>query len=172
MVPDVERVTVGTIGRPHGLDGTVVVHPESDNPERFEHGQRVTVDSGRELVVERSRRSQAVLLVSFADVTDREGAEALRGSTLTINPSERRSLEDGEFWPEDLIGLEARDPGGRIIGIVSAVDIDGPQHRLTVTTGSGPRLVPLVDFLVPRIDLTERILIVNPIAGLFDEPTD
>ncbi len=42
MVPDVDRVTVGTVGRPHGLDGTVVVHPETDNPERFEPGRRVT----------------------------------------------------------------------------------------------------------------------------------
>ena len=172
MVPDVERVTVGTVGRPHGLDGTVVVHPETDNPERFEPGQRLTEDSGRKLTVERSRRSQSVLLVSFTEVTDREGAEALRGLNLTIGPSDRRPLEEGEFWPEDLIGLEARDPEGRMLGVVSAVDQDGPQHRLTVTTGSGAHVVPLVDFLVPRIDLNERVVIVNPIAGLLDEPSD
>jgi 16S rRNA processing protein RimM len=168
-VPETERVTVGTVGKPHGLDGTVVVHPETDNPERFERGQQVRDDSGRELTVRRSQNLQAVLLVAFAEITDREGAEALRGSNLTIAPETRRALAEGEFWPEDLIGLEVRDSDGVAIGIVSAVDLDAPQPRLTVTTETGAYLVPLVHDLVPKIDLEERVVIVNPIAGLFDQ---
>lgn len=169
MGPETERVTVGTVGKPHGLNGTVVIHPETDNPERFEPGRQVRDDRGRLLTVERSQGSQAVLLVRFAEVTDRDGAEALRGSSLTIDPEARRQLEEGEFWPEDLIGLEVRDPDGLRIGVVSAVDLDGPQHRLTVTTESGAHLVPLVDDLVPSIDIARRVVVVNPIAGLFDE---
>lgn len=172
MVPEIERVTVGTVGKPHGLDGTVIVHPETDNPERFERGQRVRDNSGRELTVQRSQSSQAVLLVSFAEISDRAGAEALRGSTLTIGPDDRRPLTENEFWPEDLIGLEVRGPDGQHVGIVSAVDSDSPQHRLTVTTGSGAFLVPLVDYLVPRIDLSQRVVVVNPIAGLFDQTAE
>lgn len=169
MVPETERVTVGTIGKPHGLDGTVVIHPETDNPDRFGRGQQVRDDSGRQLTVQRSQSMQAVLLVSFAEVTDRAGAEALRGSSLTIGPEDRRPLGEGEFWPEDLIGLDVRDPDGLPIGVVSAVDLDAPQQRITVTTESGAYLVPLVDDLVPRIDLIERVVVVNPIAGLFDQ---
>ena len=169
MVPETERVTVGKVGKPHGLDGTVVVHPETDNPDRFGRGQQVRDDSGRELTVRRSQSIQAVLLVLFAEITDRERAEALRGSSLTIAPEERRPLGDGEFWPEDLIGLEVRDSDGLVIGVVSAVDLDAPQPRLTVTTESGAYLVPLVDDLVPHIDLKDRVIIVNPIAGLFDQ---
>lgn len=168
MVPDTERVTVGSVGKPHGLNGTVVIHPETDNPERFEPGRRVRDDTGRLLTVERSQSSQAVLLVSFVEVADREGAEALRGSSLTIDPEDRRPLEENEFWPEDLIGLEVRDPDGLRIGVVTAVDLDGPQHRLTVSTESGAHLVPLVDDLVPSIDVANRVVVVNPIAGLFD----
>ena len=169
MVPETERVTVGTVGKPHGLDGTVVVHPETDNPDRFGRGQQVRDDSGRDLTVRRSQSIQAVLLVSFAGINDREAAEALRGSSLTIAPEERRPLGAGEFWPEDLVGLEVRDSDGLAIGVVSAVDLDAPQPRLTVTTESGAYLVPLVDDLVPRIDLEDRVIIVNPIAGLFDQ---
>jgi 16S rRNA processing protein RimM len=163
-----ERVIVGTVGKPHGLDGTVVVHPETDNPDRFGPGHKVHDDSGRQLTVRRSQQIKAVLLVSFAEIIDREGAEALRGSSLTIGPRDRRRLAEDEFWPEDLIGLEVRDSEGERIGVVSAVDPDSPQHRLTITTESGAYLVPLVDYLVPRIDLVDRVLVVNPIAGLFD----
>ena len=110
-------MTVGTVGKPHGLNGTVVIHPETDNPERFDPGRQVRDDTGRLLTVERSQSSQAVLLVSFVEVADREGAEALRGSSLTIDPQDRRPLEEDEYWPEDLIGMEARDPSGTAIRI-------------------------------------------------------
>lgn len=161
-------MTVGTVGKPHGLNGTVVVHPETDNPERFERGQQVRDDTGRQLTVDRCQSSQAVLLVSFAEVTDREGAEALRGATLSIDPRERRSLSADEFWPEDLVGLEARDPTGKVIGSIKAVDADSPQSRLTITTPRGDFIVPLVNALVPEVDLAGGYLVVQPIAGLLE----
>jgi 16S rRNA processing protein RimM len=167
-VPETERVTVGTVGKPHGLNGTVVIHPETDNPERFERGQQVRDDTGRQLTVKRCQGSQAVLLVSFAEVTDREGAEALRGATLSIDPLERRTLLADEFWPEDLIGLEARDPTGNVIGSIKAVDADAPQSRLTIATPHGDFIVPLVNALVPEVNLVGGYLVVQPIEGLLE----
>ncbi len=161
-------MTVGTVGKPHGLNGTVVVHPETDNPERFERGQQVRDDKGRELTVDRCQSSQAVLLVSFAGVTDREGAEALRGAVLSIDPMERRTLSADEFWPEDLIGLEARDPTGNVIGSIKSVDADSPQSRLTIATSGGDFIVPLVNALVPEVNLVGGYLIVQPIEGLLE----
>jgi 16S rRNA processing protein RimM len=162
-------VTVGTVGKPHGLNGTVVIHPETDNPERFERGQQVRDDhTGRLLTVERCQSSQAVLLVSFAEVTDRDGAEALRGATLSIDSLERRILSADEFWPEDLIGLEARDPAGTVIGSVTAVDADSPQSRLTIATPRGDFIVPLVNALVPEVNLAGGYLVVQPIEGLLE----
>ena len=167
-VPETERVTVGTVGKPHGLNGTVVIHAETDNPERFVAGASMETDTGRVLTVRTVRTSQAVLLVSFVDVDDRDAAESLRGLRLSIDPSERRSLSVDEFWPEDLIGLEARDPTGGVIGSIKAVDADSPQSRLTIATPQGDFIVPLVDALVPVINLAGRYLIVEPIDGLLN----
>ncbi|HUP16663.1 MAG TPA: ribosome maturation factor RimM [Acidimicrobiia bacterium] len=167
-VPETERVTVGTVGKPHGLNGTVVIHPETDNPARFERGQQVRDDTGRLLTIDRCQSSQAVLLVSFAEVSDREGAETLRGATLSIDPLERRTLSADEFWPEDLIGLEARDPTGNVIGSIRAVDADSPQGRLTIATPRGDFIVPLVNALVPEVNLVGGYLVVQPIEGLLE----
>lgn len=159
-------MTVGTVGKPHGLQGTVVVHPETDNPERFVAGAAIETDSGRVLTVRTVRNSEAVLLVSFVDVDDRDAAESLRGLTLSIDPAERRSLSADEFWPEDLIGLEVRIPSGQAFGSVTAVDADSPQSRLTIATPQGDFIVPLVTALVPEINLEGRYLVVEPIEGL------
>ena len=119
------------------------------------------------MTVRRSRTGGGILLVSFEGIDDRDGAETLRGRTLWIEPSERRALEDGEFWPEDLIGLEVRDTSGALIGSVADVDADAPQTLLTVTTAEGEFMVPLVTALVPRVELGAGYLVVAPIEGLF-----
>ena len=166
--PETELVTVGTVGKPHGLHGTVVIHPETDNPERFVAGAALKTDSGRVLTVRTVRSSEAVLLVSFVGVDDRDAAESLRGLTLSIDPSQRRRLSADEFWPEDLIGLEVRDPSGHALGSIKSVDADSPQSRLTVATPQGDFVVPLVTALVPEINLAGRYLVVEPIEGLLN----
>jgi len=163
-----KRVIVGTVGKPHGLDGTVVVHPETDNPDRFDAGASMQVDSGQVLTIRKARSSHSIVLVSFVEVTDRNAAEELRDLTLTIDSSERRSLQTDEFWPEDLVGLEVRDLSGNRIGSITAVDADSPQHRLTIATGDGEFVVPLVTALVPEVNLGGGYLVVDPIEGLLN----
>lgn len=168
MAEEQERVTVGTVGRPHGLDGTVVVHPDTDNPGRFVVGASLQSTSNQVLTIRQVRSSGAILLVSFVGVNDRDAAGRLRGLTLSIDASERRQLTTDEFWPEDLIGLEVRDPGGNLIGSITSVDAESPQSRLTIATGQGEVIVPLVTALVPEVNLSEKYLVVEPIEGLLD----
>lgn len=163
-----ERVVVGTVGKPHGLGGTVVVHLESDYPDRFSPGSRLLTEDGRQLTVRSSHSTEKILLVEFAEVADRNDAESLRGSVLTIDAADRRPLRLGEYWPDDLVGLTVRDPAGQALGTVVEVDDTTVQHRLQIRTHSGLVEVPLVDDLVPLVQISDGYLIVVPIAGLFD----
>lgn len=158
---------VGRIGRPHGTGGDVVVHPETDNPQRFVPGARMIDSSGRALVVRSVKKTKGPLLVRFESIEDRVAAEELRGLTLRIPVSERRSLRSDEFWPDELVGLEVRDPDGAVIGVVKAV-IEGPaQERLLIRmTGGTSTEVPFVTSLVPEVEIAEGYLVVSPTEGL------
>jgi 16S rRNA processing protein RimM len=105
------------------------------------------------------------MIVRFEGVTDRPGAEALRGIELTADVSEL-PLDDGEFWPDDLIGLAAEDPGGSPLG--SVVDIVyGPQDRLVVETPEGNRVeVPFMSDLVS--DPEDGVIVIDAPVGMFD----
>ena len=163
-----ERVLVGTVGKPHGLDGSVVVHAETDNPDRFGPGTSMHLESGEKLTIHRVRSSETTLLVSFEGVDDRDAAERLRGLTLWIDESDRRDLESDEYWPEDLIGLDVRDPEGNALGSIVAVDAESPQSRLTIATTRGEFIVPLVTALVPEVNQAAGYVVVDPIEGLLD----
>jgi len=170
-----QRVTVGRIGRAHGLAGELYVISESDAEERFRSGATFQTDEQppRLLEVLKSRRHQGRLLVVFSEVTSRTAAECLRDVGLTIAIDERRGLDEDEYWPDQLVGLTVRDPGGHTLGIVIAVETNGAQDRLVVRTTAGHEaLVPFVSELVPEVRMAEGLVIVSPIEGLFSPSPD
>jgi 16S rRNA processing protein RimM len=148
----------------------VTLLPGSDDPDRFAPGSTFVTDSGRSLTVSSCRPYRDLgLLLRFEGVDDRSGAEALRDAVLTIDPSQRRDLDEGEYWPGDLIGLVVIDAADRMVGTVSDVVIAQAQDRLVVATSAGGQFeIPFVDDLVD--DPAEGQIRVRLPAGLLDEP--
>ena len=170
-----DRVTVGRIGRSHGLAGEVYVLSESDTPDRFRSGAAFLTDQQppQRLEVRSSRQHQGKLLVVFVGIADRTVAESMIDVGLTIAAGERRVLGDDEFWPDELVGLTVRDPAGQPIGTVTSVETGGPQDRLVVRTADGQQaLIPFVRELVPEVRIAEGSVVVNPIEGLLSPTPD
>lgn len=164
------EVSVGRIGRPHGVRGEVTLLLATDDRSRFDAGRRVFTDTGEALTIARSRpyRDKG-MIVLFEGVADRNAAELLRGTVLTAPGDERRELESDEFWPEDIVGLDAVDPAGSPLGTVVEVVPGAAQDRLVVETPAGDRVeVPFVSDLVD--DPADGRIVVRPPSGMFDPP--
>jgi 16S rRNA processing protein RimM len=164
------RVTVGYVKRAHGIAGSLLVVPLTDIPqERFRPGARLEVaPGGRSLVVSAVRPHREGLLVDVDGVADRDSAEELRGATLTIGRSQRRSLDADEFWEDDLVGLEVCHADGRVLGVVSAVVTGAAQDRLVVATSGADKVeVPFVSAIVVEVDVATGRVVVDPPEGLF-----
>lgn len=142
----------------------------SDHPEQFTAGFQLG-GTGGGLTIERVRSGAGVAIVKFAGVDDRDGAELLKGVQLTMEESDLRTLEAGEFWPSQLQGLEVRDRSGIKRGVVLDVITGGAQDRLAIEVATGRVEVPFVDALVPTVDLEGGFLVVETVAGLL-EPDD
>jgi 16S rRNA processing protein RimM len=133
---------VGRIAKPHGLSGEVVVDLVTDRTERLDPGTVLSTSSGFELVVETSQPFVRRWIVTFAGITDREGAERIRGLRLLAPP-----LDDPDaLWVDELVGSAVVDTAGRHLGEVVAI-VANPASDLLELEGGG--LVPLV-FVVER----------------------
>ena len=169
------QTIVGVIWRPHGVRGEVAIELRIDEPERrFAPGQVLRDESGvRPFTVQSVRDHSGRLLVRFAEVINRETAEAVRGTLLiaAVEPEER-PLEPEEFYDRQLIGLQVRRADGVVVGTVNTVLHLPSQEVLEVETANGPRLVPFVTALVPHIDLEACCLTVADVAGLLDDLQD
>lgn len=149
------ELEIGRILRPHGLKGDVIVVLITNRTERLAAGSRL---NGGTLEVVRSAAHQHRWIVSFAGVTDRDGAEALRGTILTAAP-----LDDdpGGLWVHRLIGAEVRTPDGRRHGTITSVEANPASDILVLDDG---RLVPL-RFVT---EATDGCVTIDPPEGLLE----
>ena len=95
-------------------------------------------------------------IARFAEVTDRNAAEALRGTALTVARSAMPPLAEGEYYHADLIGLPAVSTTGEELGVCVAVDNYGAGdvleiERPTAENGKLHRfMVPMTPAAVPE----------------------
>ena len=142
--------------KPHGLRGEVVVELVTDRTERLAPGSVLSTDH-HPLEVTRSSPHQSRWIVAFAGVTDREAAEALRGTVLRAAP-----LHDPDaLWVHELVGSEVVDPHGGRHGTVVAVQANPASDLLVLDAG---QLVPL-RFVVGR---QPGVVVVDTPEGLLD----
>ncbi|MBM7506899.1 16S rRNA processing protein RimM [Nocardioides salarius] len=168
-------VVVGRIGKPHGLRGEVTIDVRTDEPGlRFADGAVLEVEAPRgsaatwrTLQVARTRWHQGVLLVTFEELADRNGAEAARGIVLHAQlPADAMPEDPEEFYDHQLVGLAVVDTDGAALGTITSV-VHGAQDLLGVKALDGrDTLVPFVAALVPEVDLAAGRVVVADRPGL------
>ena len=162
-------VMVGRVGRPHGLRGDVTVAVSTDDPDtRFAPGSVLDSDRGP-LTVAARRRSGGGLVLRFEGVEDRDAAEALRGTALSVPAEALPEVDDpDEFYDHQLVGLAVRHSDGRALGEVIDVWHPPASPVLVVRRPDGSEeAVPFVRALVPTVDLAGGFLVVQPPDGMF-----
>ncbi|GAA1629323.1 ribosome maturation factor RimM [Nonomuraea maheshkhaliensis] len=164
------QLVVGRIGRPHGVRGDVTVEVRTDEPElRFAAGTAIRTDPPERgpLVVAARRWHKGMLLLSLEGVTDRDAAEALRGTMLVIDSAEVTPSDDpDEFHDHQLIGLEVVTVAGEPVGQVEDVLHHGQDLLVVRRKGQEDALIPFVRALVPEVDVEAGRLVVDPPEGL------
>lgn len=166
------QVTVGRIGRPHGVRGDVVVGVRTDEPElRFAKGSRLDTDPAASgpLTVAGTKWHSGELLVRFEGISDRDAAAGLRGTWLLVDSASLAPSDDpDEFRDADLRGLAVRTVDGTDVGVVDDVLHSG-QDTLIVKAADGREvMIPFVKAIVPEVDVPSGYLVIDPPEGLLN----
>ena len=149
-------VSVGRVGRPHGLDGSFVVEAASEDPERFAPGTLLLAGDVAVAVVASKRAGGRVVV--------RLDRPVERGTVLSVPRNELPPAEEGVYYVFELVGLEVEEEGGRGLGAVQDVAPGVANDVLELDSG---RALPLVSSCVLDVDLDRRRILV---ARGFAEP--
>ena len=159
-----ERVRVGTVGKPHGLDGSFRVSDPCGWWD-FAKGSTVLVD-GAPRTVARSRGDELAPLIALDGAADRTAVEQLRGAALELSRDQVPEPDEDAYFRFDLVGCAVELADGTPLGPVDAVE-DGVAHDLLVV---GDHRIPFVAAIVPTVDIPGRRMILA--AGFAPEQVE
>lgn len=98
-------------------------------------------------------------IARFTGIADRNAAEALRGTTLTVSRDTLPPLADGEFYFSDLLDLPVVNETGEAVGRVCAVENFGATDIVEIEKPDGKKfMVPLTPQAVPEWNATRLIV--------------
>jgi 16S rRNA processing protein RimM len=164
-----ERICVGAITGAFGVAGEVRLKSFCADPTAIaDYGPLYTQDGSRSFVVKLTRPVAGGLGARITGIKTKEEADALRGTELFVDRTRLPSLPDDEFYHSDLIGLQAVDTGGVMLGSVVAVHNHGAGDILEIT-GPGRKsalMLPFTLAAVPTVDLAAGRVVVDLPEGL------
>ena len=101
------------------------------------------------------------VICKIEDVNDVDIAKQYVGSEIFVDKKELPKLEEGQYYYNDLLGLSVRIKNKKI-GEVIDVQNHGAGDYLTIKRKKDEILVPLINDHVISIELSKRILNLNP----------
>ncbi len=161
----------GKIVAVQGLKGEVRVEPWCDSPEFLCEFDTLYFDKGRTpLEIERARRQKNIVIMKIKGVDAVEQAQLLRNKILYMDRDDVE-LEEGSYFVQDLIGLTVIDiDSGVQYGKICEVSFTGANDVYHIKDKDGTvRLIPAIPDVVISTDITEGIMKIHALEGLFDE---
>jgi 16S rRNA processing protein RimM len=145
-----EFFVTALVGSPFGLKGFVKVRSLSGETDHLTAPGRLTLRQGGKDTVyaveawELRPGPSPALLIKFAGVDSPEAAKALRGAEIIAGRAQAAPLKPGEFYVEDLKGLDvAAAWDGGILGRITDIIEGGGGDLAEIRLNSGEiRLVP------------------------------
>lgn len=164
---------VGKIVNTQGIKGEVRVLSNSDFKDiRFAVGNTLEVQMRRgvEIIeIERYYKHKNFDILKLKGYDNINDVLKFKNGLLLGAKLPAETLDDGEYFVEEIIGLEVIDQNQNKIGVVKDINTQSYQKLLTIKTKQKDALIPYVDEFVSSIDLEQKQMHVKLIPGLIDE---
>jgi|GEM_PF-709211 len=124
------KIHIGTIRGAHGVKGLVRVAVYADDLSLFN-----TLENFK--ITLKNKHKGDVWLSHIEGITNKEGADALKGTDLYCDRSDLNELTENEIYFDDLIGRTCIDENGKVIGAVASIDNFGAGDLMDIKPPTG-----------------------------------
>lgn len=169
------RVRVGVIVGVHGVRGAVRIKSFTGEPTDIGFYSPVENEAGSvRYRLKVTGENKGSVIATLDGVTDRDAAEALKGTELWVARERLPRTEEDEFLYSDLVGLAVEDETGNRLGTVKSVQDYGAGDVLDIALSPrGSLMLPFTKAAVPVVDVAGgRLVIVPPVYVAGEEDRD
>ncbi len=157
-------IEIGKVVNTFGIKGELKIVSESDFVDyRYAVGKTIFLkmrNSLKEVKVSSYRIHKGNILITIDDLKDINLVEPYIGCDVLADKDDVPPLEDGEFYVDDMVGLDAYDENDKLLGKVVDVILIPYNDLLEIELLDGKKvLIPYVDEYI--LDLKEDRIIVK-----------
>lgn len=164
---------IGKIVNTQGIKGEIRVLSNSDFKDvRFAVGNKLEAKmrNGSEIIeIEKHfvhKNFDILKLKGYDNIND---VLKFKNALLLGDPLTDEALGEGEYFVEQIVGLNVVDQDGNEVGTIKSINTQSYQKLLVIKTNGKDALIPYVDQFVSNVDLDTNTMHVNLIPGLIDE---
>ncbi len=171
---ETEWATIGQVVALFGVHGELKVRLLTDVPDRFQHLETVYLGSEHQRYAIASVRPYKgeMILLKLAGIDDADDAEPLRQQSVQIPLNQLAELPAGSYYQHDIVGLSVCTLDKRALGTIVDIVETGSNDVYVVKGPDGKEvLIPAIQAVVKQIDLTHRVMSIDPLPGLLEPPT-
>ena len=141
-------VTLAAVSGAHGVTGEVRLKLFTDTVDSLKRHK--SFNDGA-LTVKSLRPTKDGAIARFAEINDRNAADTLRSTLLTVSREALPKLGEGEYYFSDLLGLSCVSTDGTDLGKCVAVENFGASDVLEIERPDGKKfMVPMTPDAVPE----------------------
>lgn len=164
----------GLIRKPHGVKGEMLVEVFRPYERSLKPGISILVGRQHTLLTLTSLRNHNQgFLIKVDQVNNPEEAGFFRLQPFSIPAARREVLPEGEYYPDELIGMQVTDDEGNLLGTVSEVIETGANQVYVVSDGQGKEvLLPAIPQVILEVDMGRKTMSVHLLPGLIETGLD
>lgn len=165
---------VGKIVNTHGIKGEVKVQSITDFPqERFAPGAPLYVFKNdqliKEVTVKTHRKHKNFELLSFEGLQDINLVEDLKQTELKIAEDQQGTLNEGEYYYHEIIGLKVYDLDNNYLGEIKEIMESGANDVWIIQrVGQKDLLIPAISDVIKDIQVDQGKVTIEMLDGLDD----
>jgi 16S rRNA processing protein RimM len=160
---DNKRLLIGQINGLFGVQGWVKLFSYSNPRKNILSYQpwHIQIDGEwHTLEIVKGRVQGKTIVAQLKGVNDREVARGYIGTEIYIEKSQLPKLSKGEYYWDELAGLEVRNKEGVILGKISYM-VDTGSNNVMVINGDKEHWVPYIEPFLISIDMDSRQVLVD-----------
>jgi len=157
-----DTLVIGLITTTHGIKGEVKVYPYTDDINRFSELSYVIIDD-KKYDIENVKYQKNKVILKLESINSIEEAISFKNKTVDILREDAIPLPEGKFYIADIIGCMVYDEDGAFIGEVFDYIETKANDVYSVNHEGKELLIPVVEHIVPVIDVDEKKIIIKPL---------
>ena len=158
--PKEDLIPIAKFGKTHGLIGQITIISFCNPPENLLEYKNLFHENGEKICAQLNQKNKKIL-ATLNGLTSIDDVAYLVNKMIYISKNELPTLNDGEFYWEDLIGMNVINHSGTKLGAIEKIENHGATDLIFIKTTKDDLIIPFIKDFIQDVDLEKKQLVLN-----------